>query len=119
MKHIKTYETLDGPKIGDYVICKDEQNFADLNIFLTSHIGQVVQIGNDNKRLLDYPYIVQYHENIPEVLISDYFSYFTDSINNNEISYDCRCFASDEILNYSSDIKDMEIFLVARNKYNL
>jgi len=106
MKYIKTYETLnDFPKNGDYVICKNDYLYVatdrdDLNNFLKNNIGQIVDIQN-----LKYSYIIKFN-NVPTD-IRDYFN--TDYL---------RGFTRREILHYSKNKKDLELFINV-NKFNL
>ena len=50
MKYIKTYEKLDKPEVGDYVICRDNLSHASQDItnhFLSNNIGVIVKITKD------------------------------------------------------------------------
>jgi hypothetical protein len=101
MKFLKTYENLNGPKVGDYVICEDPNTRKPLYAFIKNRIGKIVEIDRDKF----YPYIVRYN-NIPEDLI-ERFSHpnFTN----------CRDFKRDEILYFSSTKEELENL----KKYNI
>ena len=50
MKHLKTYENINKPKLDDYVICKDNTDSEENNefqLFLNNNIGQIEDIDND------------------------------------------------------------------------
>lgn len=97
MKYIKTFEKLGEPTIGDYVICVDK-DYDDLefNNFLATSIGKVVKYQYDQ-------YYVEYDN--PPIYIEDTWG--------NPIR-----FILDEILHFSKNKEDLEIYVQA-NKYNI
>jgi len=110
MKHLKEYKS--NPKIGDYVICQEDNNFrSDLNNFLLNNIGEIVSIdtlySSDGKGY--NLYVTKYDTVIPiklkNLFIFDEFS-------------DRRGFYPDEIIHKSENKKDLNIIIDA-NKYNL
>jgi hypothetical protein len=113
MKYIKTYESIENvstPKIGDYVICddiyyKNNQHFhfryRQLNNFLKNNIGKIISLDG----LYNDRFSVKY-KNIPHQIK---ISYFTDNI---------RPFELEEIVHWSKNTKDLEMYITA-NKYNL
>jgi hypothetical protein len=101
MKYIKQYENNTKPQIGDYVIVKDSMADISLAIFFSENIGRIVN--NEYQEL--YPFLVQF-ENIPYDFKIEFHGGGT------------RQFDEDEIIEFSSNKKDLELILTA-NKYNL
>ena len=100
MRYIKTYEQeLNNPKIGDYVICKEESK-ARLDKFLSFNIGRIL-LRQDGK----YKYIVTF-DNIPEDIL-DRFSVDGE-----------RAYSRAEILHFSPNKEDLELYIRA-SKYNI
>lgn len=103
MKHVRTFESIDKPRFGDYVICNEtvwNNSFA--REFISSNIGQIVRINEKE----EYPYVVKY-ENIPTIIESGFI----------EI-HKSRLFALNEILFFHKD-KEMVKAYLQSNKYNL
>lgn len=123
MKYLKTYEGINfgnnskigDPKIGDYVICKEDDlypNNKSINLlmkFLNENIGQCINIVNDL-------YYIEYN-NIPE-LIEEFFRFDKKTGLIEKKVTNCRCMRSGEIIYFSSDREDLETILNV-NKYNL
>jgi len=116
MKYIKTYETLvkhtyEGrikPKIGDYVICKDnfftyrDDNMVDYyHDFLENNIGLII-----GKEEIDYDRFIVKFDNIPEK-ISGFFD--VDG---------CTYFYKNDIIHFSPDEEKLEL-IISTNIYNL
>jgi len=86
MKYIRTYENLNKPKVGDYVLCEEDEiptsswhkrrwateNLLKVYNFISTHVGKFVCKLRDNV-MDDYRYIIEY-ENVPEEL-QRYFPY--------------------------------------------
>jgi hypothetical protein len=70
MKHIKSFENIDQPQIGDYVECEDNTVLTPtlLHSFISNNIGRIENILSLNNL---YPYHIRY-ENIPNE-INQYF----------------------------------------------
>ena len=95
MKYIKLFEELNEPQIGDYVVCDVDEDEVDLYNFLQNHIGCIDRSYQGEKEF-------------------DYYVKFTEEIN----TKDEVAFKKDEIIFWSKNIEDCEIFLNAK-KYNL
>ena len=111
MKYIKTYELQKyrrRPKIGDYVYCKDGSAIEDLNNFIKSNVGKIIDIKIFKNKILYY--VVQYYH-IPEN-IKTYFCYDNTMLEQN------RHYHSDSIVELAKDKEDLKIFTDI-NKYNL
>ena len=103
MKYIKKFESLDEPKIGDYVACEEELGINELCDFINNTVGKIFKIENSY-----YNYAVKF-DNIPQNLNE----FFTD------FGYkDCRGFNSNEILFWSENKEDVEEYLMTK-KYNI
>jgi hypothetical protein len=103
MKYLKKFETLyENPKIGHYVLCKEEYNkrYAAVKPFIDSNIGIITQIDNSGI----YQYIVKY-ENIPDEL----YEFFDDGTRNMKAL---------EIVYWTDDKSELESYLNSK-KYNL
>lgn len=80
MKYLKTYESLDMPEIGDYVICKDHSFDQEENEEFSNMIGQIVDKNSFNFNELgmifhnaqQYEYFVKFKE-IPEYSDSEFY----------------------------------------------
>ena len=114
MKHIKKFDSKkdsskkEEPQIGDYVICEEPLTihiFEELNRFISSNIGQIVQIDDE----LPDRYFIQYL-NIPENL-KLFFKYLKKITN-------CRAMRRKNIIYWSRNKEDLEVIL-SSNKYNL
>jgi hypothetical protein len=111
MKYIKSYEeNSDDPQIGDYVICKEENDLDSssttiliknqINEFLTINIGQIAEY--DGKW-----YEVEYH-NIPK----NVDGWFHAS------KLNCRSMKRHEIIHYAKTKEELKP-LINQIKYNL
>ena len=114
MKYIKQYENkldIKNFKNGDYVICEEKTNMADINLvnFINSNIGQIL-----NSKELDDSWDTLYevrYENIPDELkMTDHFHV--------KYTYYIRNFYQKEIVHFSEKRETLELILSA-NKYNL
>ena len=117
MKYLKTYENLNEPQIGDYCICYEERldpndndNIILIN-FLKNNIGKIIRERDPNIDAINpnIHFFVQY-ENIPKELYI--FFRFVNGRN------DVRGMSKKEILKYSKNKKELEIFIDI-NKYNI
>ena len=114
MKHIKKFESLDEPQVGDYVACEESWMFA-VSEFISNNVGifkfkydfdnseYAVKYDFDNSE-----YVIEY-DNIPEEFL-DYFDHLE--------SGDCRDMTRDEIKFWSKDKSEVEDYIEAK-KYNL
>ena len=105
MKYIKTFESLDGPQVGDYVVCEEGIGINELCDFINNTVGKIIKI---DKSVL-FTYIVKY-ENIPQDF-KIYFNIF-GSLDNS------RGYSTNELLFWSKNKKDVEEYLMSK-KYNL
>ena len=126
MKHIKTYEDLNIPQIGDYVICKNDSQYEEdfgFDEFISENIGQIVNTDETHE------YFVQY-ENVPHDYDLLNYAFFTTDrtflkglkfrtlISNKNKYSNITSFKLDEIIDFSPNKKDLEIKIASR-KYNL
>jgi len=106
MKYIKLFEAeVDKQlEIGDYVLIDAEDYFDPLyNSYLSVSIGKVLDIKITNKIPLQFRILVEFDE---------------DCVDRSYTFANPTWFNSDEILKYSSEKEDIEVFTHA-NKYNL
>jgi len=97
------------PDVGDYVIChKNLQGWTNsykFNAFINENIGQCVELLSSKKFSIKY-------EKVPKE-IKHFF------IRENENLYaHCRHFSKEDIIYYSNDKEDCEVYLASK-KYNL
>ena len=132
MKYLKTYESLNVPEIGDYVICKDNtvlhhnnqhyKNSTNLQFldFISTHVGQIVKID------VSHEFFVRYDDD-PPINLMDYAFYEKNrsiiwDIKSAKIIYDkytnITSFKKEEILYWSKDKKEVEA-MIEGDKYNL
>lgn len=111
MKYLKTYESLNNPQIGDYVICKDNQ----LSKKISSMIGQIVDKESDDFKEsyssfynAGYDFLVLYKQ-IPEE--------FEYNFHKCKMGY-VRPFFKTEIKFSAKTIEELELYINAK-KYNL
>ena len=105
MKYIKTYEAIQDPQLYDYVICNENTEIKELNDFVNSKIGQIINIPYSE----GITYLIQY-ENVPES-ISPYLNHFMNRKN-------VRKMFRAEIIYYSKDKEYLKTLLIS-NKYNI
>jgi len=89
----------DEPKVGDYVICTENQLDHEFNNFIADNIGKIIVISNDK-----YAYEIRYY-NIP-YRFNDYFY------------NDIRGFGEYEIIHFSKNKAELETIL-ATKKFNI
>lgn len=117
MKHIKTFENINIPQVGDYVIMNFNANnfsladnylYTEYIEFVNNTIGKIIKIEYD--RYDKYKYIVTEYENVPDSIRyhfnKDGYNKFTDKSDVRRISA------------FSRNKEDLEIILQAK-KYNL
>jgi len=106
MKHLKKFENINKPEVGDYVICKNIENedLSILDYFLSENIGIIINNRTDFKK---FPYLIRFDDMPHELLI------YSEKREGKDI-----IFRSDEILHFSKNKEDLEHIIVA-NKYNL
>ena len=83
MKYIRTYENIDNPKVGDYVICKDitssDEVSENFQKFLDENIGQIVSDDDINlfivlfdklpsEEILEYAFYTLDHSNVKKLI---------------------------------------------------
>ena len=101
MKYLKKYESLTPPEIGDYVYCNTYDNEEkNLQNFLNTNLGKII----DTNKVED-EFLIEF-ENLP------------DNLQNYSDTSDNIWFDKDEILHWSKNPKDLEIY-ISVNKYNL
>lgn len=113
MKHLKAYEQLDkenGPQVGDYVICKEEQLSSTIiskkiQEFVNNNIAKVVEIQS-------YTYLIQFFD-VPEELKN----YITYDDKEKQIDGGRRVYPY-EIAEFAPTIEVLKIKQTL-NKYNL
>jgi hypothetical protein len=98
LEYIK--ESINKPQIGNYAICHEKGPPTVSMEFVKNNIGKIIYY-NFNR---DFQYDIKY-ENVPEKLSIYFFN-------------DIRHISEDEIIYWSNNKKDCEIFLAAK-KYNL
>jgi hypothetical protein len=106
MKHLKHFENINEPEVGDYVMCENYVN-SDLKIlddFLLVNIGIITNIHNQDK---DYPYLIKF-EKFPEELKA-----YTEHNAGSEM-----LFKREEIVHFSKNKEDLYMYIQA-NKYNI
>jgi len=118
MKHLKLYENVNEPEIGDYVICQDNEKLKSasaLNNFLQKHMGQYFKVTEKTDPISawqKYPYMIRYdYHTIPEELQEEYFMNCKDFD-------DAIAMSRDEIKHFSKNKKDLLPYITA-NKYNI
>jgi hypothetical protein len=106
MKHLKHFENINEPEVGDYAICENyvNSNLKILDDFLLTNIGLITNIHN---RVKDYPYIIKF-EKIPAELKT-----YTEDNMGTEMM-----FQKEEIVHFSKNKEDLE-YIISANKYNL
>jgi len=122
MKHLKLYENLNEPQIGDYVLCREYPNekedihMTDFERFLCNHIGQIVEPDEkykrswtSNRERLEYYIWVKYSK-------SDIKN--DKNLTGEEFVKYIRPFMRKEIIHHSRNKEDLEGYLIAK-KYNL
>jgi hypothetical protein len=112
MKYIKQYENNTEPQIGDYVICKDDDDdFIEINDFLSSNIGRIIEptdsetgSWNSDKKIFIWVKFTEPYENYDEDA-----DVITDGV---------RPFYKNEIIAFSPNKEDLK-HIISANKYNL
>lgn len=103
MKYLKLFESLEEPKIGDYVIMRINAQNDKINSFVNNTIGRL-----ENKQTSRY--IVEY-ENVPKE-IEGWFGFKS---RDNKCS---RTFSKDRLLFFDKNKEDLETKIMS-NKYNI
>ena|ERR1035437_7669137 len=107
MKHLKKFENISEPQIGDYVLCEDKYVINDeVKKFLKNTIGKIININDTTTP----PYSIQY-ENIPNTISNEYFDYL-------DVNTTIRYMHKNEIIHCSKNKEDLEIYIESE-KYNL
>ena len=111
MKYIKTFESVDEPQVGDYVICDEEQlSDKDVTDFVNSHIGIIFKTLNNGR--FPNEYVVKFKD-VPESLVMKYSFDYGDTymLNARKIyRHEIKCWARTK--------EELE-HKIAANKYNL
>ena len=110
MKHLKTFENIKKPQVGDYVLCYEDAKDHNLKEFINNNIGKI-SIIRDKGSYIECNYTIEY-ENIPSI-ISNRFTNFKKGDKKNE-----RNMREEEIIFFSKNKEDVELYMQA-NKYNL
>jgi len=106
MKYLKTFESIDEPKEGDYIIAKLPNHLAykdTAEIFCHNNIGQIIGIIYNN---IDKPIYKVKYENVPAGLK-------ISNLNNN-----IRGFFKKDFELWSKDKEELEAMIAAK-KYNI
>ena len=103
MKYLKTFEHLQNPEIGDYVIIKTKSTDPVVKEFINTTIGEIFFV-KENKIKVKY-------DNVPTIL-QNWFGY-----SHNENKY-YRNFLIDQIVNISKSKEELKLILQKRS-YNL
>jgi len=132
MKHIKTYEkNIDGPKIGDYVICKEKYGSKKSRKFTSKKIGQFIYYEKENITINNnanntFNYIIRY-ENVTSIMQKEFKEtminlYYIINKDENEIPVknfqNCTMMSLNEIKYWAPTKEDCEAYIAAK-KYNL
>lgn len=105
MKHLRLYEDMGNElKVGDYVICSSGR--PDIDKFLSTNIGQCIEIGTDTEPEL--PYKIKYPSLDPRHFNYKYFNGVEGF----------RWMRKGDIVFFSSDRKDCEMYMDS-GKYNI
>lgn len=111
MKHLKTYENINKPQEGDYVVLKINVSpalsyYKEINNFINNTIGKVIRVKNN--------IIVTTYTDVPKGVIN----YFTKKYDNyGNIKY-TREFDTNRINIIGSTIEDVEM-KINTNKFNI
>jgi hypothetical protein len=106
---ITKFNLWNDPQVGDYIICHDK-NVGILDEFLSSNIGQCVEIQNYPEPGL--PYKVQYSSSL--IIKGNLQHFFKKS----SIDTMTRWISSVEIIFFSSSREECEAYLASK-KYNI
>ena len=115
MKYIKTFEKLNEPQVGDYVVCDISDNeYVDEELvnFICNNIG-VVEYVDDRLNNINNKFKIRY-KNVPERLEA----FFGPDTRPNEWDNVFRYVSNHYIKFYSSNREDCEMYLDSK-KYNL
>ena len=130
MKYIRTYENIDNPKVGDYVICKDitssDEVSKNFQKFLDENIGQIVS-GDDinlfivlfdklpSEEILEYAFYTLEHSHVKKLIQLPNIKVHKSET----LLYTNLCgFEKKEIVFFSDNREDLEIKISA-NKFNI
>lgn len=97
MRYIKTYEYVNGPQIGEYVICEEPSNAPLIKDFLENNIGKIVDYDGGKYEV--------FYENVPKNLMDSFYR-------------GKRLMTRDEIKHHAKNIDDLDS-IITGNKYNL
>jgi hypothetical protein len=109
MKYIKTFENINEPQIGDYVVCEEEYQRYSSGNFARENVGEIIDTSENG-----YYYIIKY-ENVPENLKDEL--YFKDLDSDKEYS-DVIPMNRNEIKFFSPSKEYAESYISSK-KYNL
>jgi hypothetical protein len=107
MRYLKTFESIDEPKEGDYIIAKSTNRHIGthaVDVFCRNNIGQIIGIIYD--RIPDKPIYKVKYENVPAGLK-------ISNLNNN-----IRGFFKKDFELWSKDKEELEAMIAAK-KYNI
>ncbi len=122
MRYLKLYENLNDPQVGDYVLCREYPNeieginMSDLERFLCNHIGKLVN--PDEKYKKNWTSSKEKLEHYIWVKYSNKDLVSGSSLSGDEFVRGIRPFMRKEIIQFSPDKSDLEVYLAAK-KYNL
>lgn len=118
MRYLRTYENINEPKTGDYVICKGNTG-SSLDKFLDDNLGIFIgptYTGSNQELIkkLGNKYKVLY-QNVPWYLAMSYFTKKLDVANNNNV----RSFDKSQIRKATPEEIEKYKIKIAENKYNI
>ena len=111
MKYLKTFESLDEPKVGDYVYMRSSAISEEVKDLVNNSVGKITKITYEfNYEDVDKNGLIEYIDvkyNFPESILKK----FGDKLND-------RGFNPDQLVAFAPTIKELEL-KVAAKKYNI
>ena len=114
MKYLKTYENINEPIIGDYVICIPDNLIKNSEYFFNNAIGKIIKKAIITRK--EYSYGVEY-ENIPK-FIQEYYCALRKNADGTQYQENIIWFERDMIEYYSKSIEEIKMKMKS-GKYNL
>ena len=121
MKYLRTFESINGPSVGDYVIVKsdfldvdeEEPNIHIFNNFVNTTIGKLIKV--------DSSIVIISYDNVPDI-IKDWFASDIESKRafklGDLVGDNIRSFKLSEVVGWARTKEDLEIKINA-NRYNI
>ena len=118
--NFKIFENLNRePKVGDYVICKEDNGIAwteytkKVENFINGSVGRIDKIRKTTKSNQPNKYTIQYF-NVPSEIKKAFFTFGGKDLKD----YRIRILSRKEIVYFSNNKEDCEVYLSSK-KYNL